>query len=34
MESIEEIIVNNKNLIYSIANYFDTYNNKEDLFQA
>lgn len=34
METIENLIINNKNLIYSITNYFDTYNNKEDLFQA
>ena len=31
---MEEIILENKNLIYSITRYFDGYKNKEDLFQA
>lgn len=36
MKSIEEVIIENKNLIYSITNYFDNYglDRKEDLFQA
>ena len=33
-QSLEEIINENKNLIYSIAHYFENYPNKEDLFQA
>lgn len=31
---MQEIIERNKNLIYSIARYFENYSNKEDLFQA
>ena len=31
---MEEIILENKNLIYSITRYFEKYANKEDLFQA
>lgn len=34
MENLEEIILNNQNLIYSIVNYFTNYKNKEDLFQV
>jgi len=31
---MEELILENKNLIYSITKYFEKYANKEDLFQA
>lgn len=31
---MEELILENKNLIYSITRYFERYANKEDLFQA
>lgn len=31
---MQEIIEQNKNLIYSIAKYFENYSNKEDLYQA
>lgn len=31
---MEQLILENKNLIYSIAKYFEKYANKEDLFQA
>ncbi len=31
---MEELILENKNLIYSITKYFEKYSNKEDLFQA
>lgn len=31
---MEELILENKNLIYSITKYFERYANKEDLFQA
>lgn len=31
---MEELILENKNLIYSITRYFEKYSNKEDLFQA
>lgn len=31
---MEELIIANKNLIYSITRYFEKYSNKEDLFQA
>lgn len=34
MEEISEIILNNESFIYSIANRFAKYKNKEDLFQA
>lgn len=34
MKNVETIIDENKNLIYSIANYFKEYKNKEDLFQV
>ena len=34
METLNEIIINNKNLVYSIANYFRNYKSKEDLYQA
>lgn len=34
MEPIEEIVVKNRNLIYSIINYFGSNVNKEDLFQV
>ena len=34
MKNLNEIIVNNKNLVYSIANYFKNYKSKEDLYQA
>ena len=30
---MEELILENKNLIYSITRYFEKYSNKEDLFQ-
>ena len=33
-KSLEEIIEENKNLIYSISHYFENYPNKEDLFQV
>ena len=33
-QSIEEVLEENKNLIYSISHYFENYPNKEDLFQA
>ncbi len=32
--NLEEAIFNNQNLVYSIANYFKNYKNKEDLYQA
>lgn len=32
--NLNEIIISNKNLVYSIANYFKNYNSKEDLYQA
>lgn len=31
---MEELIIQNQNLIYSITKYFESYANKEDLFQA
>lgn len=31
---MEELILENRNLIYSITKYFEKYSNKEDLFQA
>ena len=31
---LNEIIINNKNLVYSISNYFKNYKSKEDLYQA
>ena len=31
---MEEIILENQNLIYSITKYFENYKSKEDLFQA
>ena len=31
---MEELIFENRNLIYSITRYFERYSNKEDLFQA
>ncbi|MEG2322203.1 MAG: sigma-70 family RNA polymerase sigma factor [Bacilli bacterium] len=31
---MEELIIQNKNLIYAITKYFEKYGNKEDLFQA
>lgn len=31
---MEQLIIENKNLIYSITKYFESYQNKEDLFQA
>ena len=31
---LEQIIVDNQNLIYSITHYFEGYKNKEDLFQV
>lgn len=31
---MEELILENKNLIYSITKYFERYQNKDDLFQA
>ena len=34
MEDITKIILENENLIYSIANKFSKYKNKEDLFQV
>lgn len=34
MKTIEETILENQNLIYSIAYYFTNYKNKEDLFQV
>lgn len=34
MENLNDIIMNNQNLIYSIAGYFKNYPNKEDLFQV
>lgn len=34
VQSLEQIIEENKNLIYSISHYFENYPNKEDLFQA
>lgn len=34
VQSLEQIIEENKNLIYSISYYFENYPNKEDLFQA
>ncbi len=34
MKPIDQIILENQNLIYSIANYFSNYKNKEDLFQV
>lgn len=33
-QNLEQIIDENKNLIYSISHYFENYPNKEDLFQA
>lgn len=33
-QSLEQIIEENTNLIYSISHYFENYPNKEDLFQA
>ena len=32
--NLNEIIINNKNLVYSIASYFSGYKSKEDLYQA
>jgi RNA polymerase sporulation-specific sigma factor len=34
MKPIDQIILENQNLIYSITNYFSNYKNKEDLFQV
>ncbi|MEG0021924.1 MAG: sigma-70 family RNA polymerase sigma factor [Bacilli bacterium] len=34
MDNIENLIMENRKLIYSITNYFEGYKNKEDLFQA
>ncbi len=34
MESVEEFIQNNANLIYSMTHYFKNYQSKEDLYQA
>lgn len=34
MKTIEQTILENQNLIYSITSYFINYKNKEDLFQA
>ena len=34
MNNIEEIILQNERLVYSIANYFKNYRSKEDLYQA
>ena len=34
MESIEELIIQNKNLIYDIVSNYPSYKSKEDLFQA
>lgn len=34
MKSIEEIIIENKNLIYDIVNKYPSYKSKEDLFQS
>ncbi len=34
MKSIDEIIMENKNLIYDIVNNYPSYKSKEDLFQA
>lgn len=34
MENLNDLIINNQNLIYSIAGYFKNYPNKEDLFQV
>lgn len=34
MESIEELIIKNKNLIYDIVSNYPSYKSKEDLFQA
>ena len=31
---MEQLILENQNLIYSITKYFEKYANKEDLFQA
>jgi len=31
---MEKLILENRNLIYSITKYFESYSNKEDLFQA
>lgn len=31
---MDQLILDNKNLIYSITKYFEKYSNKEDLFQA
>ncbi len=33
-KSLEEVINENKNLVYSISHYFENYPNKDDLFQA
>lgn len=34
MKTVEELILDNKNLIYDIVNNYPYYRNKEDLFQA
>lgn len=34
MKNLDEIIINNKKLVYAIANYFKDYKSKEDLYQA
>ena len=34
IKSLEEVLEENKNLIYSISHYFENYKNKDDLFQA
>ena len=34
MKNLDEIIINNKKLVYSIASYFKNYKSKEDLYQA
>ena len=33
-DELEQIIITNQNLIYSITHYFEGYNNKDDLFQV
>lgn len=33
-ETLSKLLIENQNLIYSIANYFKNYSNKEDLFQV
>lgn len=34
IKSLETVLEENKNLIYSISHYFENYKNKEDLYQA